>query len=316
MALFPYFKRASEPGLLATRLTGGELTYTHLRRLGEDRPVVTLCGLRVLPDDGEPLNRWARETGASRFRCSTLLNQGDYRLLGVDAPPVPADELKNAVRWKIKDMVDFRVEDAAVDVLGIPEPSDSAARPKRLLAVAARGDMVQSCMARWRRAKVPLCIIDIPELAQRNVAALLEEGGRGLAVLSFSQAGGLLTFTLRGELCLARHIDVSWAQLQRADAEHRPKLFERIALELQRSLDHFDRQFQALPLSRLVLAPQPEDIGLQGFLADNLYLPVTELDLREILAFERAALDGLTPAVQAACFLALGAALRLDEERT
>jgi MSHA biogenesis protein MshI len=314
MTRFPLFQRAIEPGLLAMRLSGGELSYAHLRRLGEDRPVVTLCGLRALPADGETLSRWAREVRVQRFRCSTLLNPGDYRLLAVDAPPVPAEELKNALRWKIKDMVDFRVEDAAVDVLTVPEIGNDASPPKRLLAAVARADVVRACMARWRRAKAPLAIIDIPELAQRNVAALLEEEGRGLALLSFSQTGGLLTFTLRGELCLARHIDVSWLQLQRADAEQRLRLFERIALELQRSLDHFDRQFQALPLSRLILAPQAEDLGLQGFLADNLYLPVTELDLREILSFERAALDGLTPSVQSACFLALGAALRLEEE--
>lgn len=314
MMRLPFFKRPVEPGLLAVRLTGGDLSYAHLRRLGEDRPVVTLCGVRTLADDGEPLNRWAREIRAERFRCSALLNSGDYRLLGVDTPAVPEAEIKNAVRWKIKDMVDFRVDDAAVDVLGVPDPGDSAARPKRLLAVAARGDMVRACMSRWQRVKALLEIIDVPELAQRNVAALLEEEGRGLALLSFSQTGGLLTFTLRGELCLARHIDVSWPQLQRADAEHRLRLFERIALELQRSLDHFDRQFQALPLSRLVLAPQSRDLGLQAFLADNLYLPVTELDLREVLSFERAALDGLNAETQAACFLALGAALRLDEE--
>jgi MSHA biogenesis protein MshI len=314
MAFFSPFKRKTEPGLLATRLTGGELSYAHVRRLGEDRPVVALCGARLLSGDDEALARWARELGANRYHCSTLLNSGEYRLLGVDAPPVPDAEIKNAVRWKIKDMVDFRVEDAAVDVLAIPGDTDGASRQKRLLAVAARADTARKCMARWRRAKVPLEIIDIPELAQRNVAALLEEEGRGLALLSFAESCGLLTFTHEGELCSARQIDVSWPQLQRADQEQRTRLFERIGLELQRSLDHFDRQFQALPVSRLVLAPLAEDIGLHAYLADNLYLPVMALDLREILSFERLALDSLTQVVQSACFLALGAALRLEEE--
>ena len=38
---------------------------------------------------------------------------------------------------------------------------------------------------------------------------------------------------------------------------------DRLVLELQRSLDHFDRQFSYITLSRLLLAPLPADLGVQ-----------------------------------------------------
>ena len=44
---------------------------------------------------------------------------------------------------------------------------------------------------------IPLEVVDVPELAQRNLAHLLELEGRGLALLALDERGGLLTFYLR-----------------------------------------------------------------------------------------------------------------------
>src|SRR5438067_7603301 len=49
--------------------------------------------------------------------------------------------------------------------------------------------------------------------AQRNISALLEPEGRGVAMLSFDADGGLLTVTFKAELYLARRIDVTLEQL-------------------------------------------------------------------------------------------------------
>ena len=59
--------------------------------------------------------------------------------------------------------------------------------------------------------EVELGTIDIPEMAQRNLSSMLETDGRGIAMLSFGEDGGLLTVSCRGELYLSRRIDVSSA---------------------------------------------------------------------------------------------------------
>ena len=56
-------------------------------------------------------------------------------------------------------------------------------------------------------------------------------------------------------------------------------------LDLQRTLDHFDRQFSYLTVSRLLLAPLPADLGIRERLAENLYVPVQTMDLAEVLDF-------------------------------
>jgi MSHA biogenesis protein MshI len=140
---------------------------------------------------------------------------------------------------------------------------------------------------------------------------MLEPEGRGIAMLSFGEDGGLLTVSWRGELYLSRRIDVTLAQLLDGDHERRHQSFDKITLELQRSLDNFERQFSFISVARLVLAPSGAD-GLQEYLASNLYTRVETLDLGQLLDLD-AIPELREPARQQRFFVAIGAALRAGE---
>jgi MSHA biogenesis protein MshI len=163
----------------------------------------------------------------------------------------------------------------------------------------------------FTQAKVPLQVIEIGETAQRNLAALFETDRRALATLSFSEEGGMLTFTASGELYLSRRIEISLDQLVGVQPEARDQLFERITLELQRSLDHFDRQFSNIPIARLLLAPLPQDIGLAAYLAGNLSAPVESVNLGDVLDFHQVP-ELREAAEQNLRWRTLGAALRVE----
>jgi MSHA biogenesis protein MshI len=128
-------------------------------------------------------------------------------------------------------------------------------------------------------------VIDIPETAQRNVAALDERDARGVGLLYFDDAGGLLTVTSGGELYLARRFDFTMSQIRRDDDDYREDLYNRILLELQRTLDNFERQYSQIALSRLMLGPVPEPTPLAAYLESNLGVRVAEVALEEVLEF-------------------------------
>jgi MSHA biogenesis protein MshI len=175
--------------------------------------------------------------------------------------------------------------------------------------VAAKNEIVQGQVAQFERAKIALQVIDIPETAQRNIAELYETADRGIGMLSFDHAGGLFTLSFLGELYLARRLDLTWSQLVGAQESQRQAYFERIGVELQRSLDHFERQYQNITLSELVLGPMPEDIGLVAFLSSQLYLPLRQINLADALEF---AGDDMGVDEQWQLLRVLGAALRLE----
>lgn len=286
------------------------LCVAHTRPGSAGKPLVTVCGtVQASLANPASVAKAAREMRMANHHCSTLLPLSDYQMLVVEAPNVPPDELKAAMRWRVKDMLDYHIDDATIDVLDIPPDKNSQARSHSMYAVAARNEVIRKNVSLCDEAKIPLEVIDIPEMAQRNIANLIEQPGRGVALLSFDEQGGLLTVSFEGELYLSRHLDVSWRDLAGAGADMQQNFFDRITLELQRSIDHLERQFQFISVNQLWLAPLPDAEPLRAYLAANLYLPVNVLDLNELFDFSRVpALSA--PENQVRFFLPLGATLR------
>lgn len=307
------FRKSPQASLVAISVRPDRIDAAKVSRNGSAPPVVEICtsGSRRRGSDEEDLEALRRELHLDRFRCGTLLGASEYQLQLLESPSVPDNELKSAVRWKLKDVLDYPVEAATVDLVRVPADPNAPTRGKSVYAVAAKNSVVASHMKLFRQARIPLQVIDIPELAQRNLASLLETEGRGLALLSFGPEGGMLTFTSGGELYLSRRIEIGLDMLVNADPERRVQMFERITLELQRSLDHFDRQFSYVPLARLVVGPLPPDLGLEAYLARNLYVPVETVDLSTVLDFGGRE-ELRDPLQQQRFFHLLGAALRSE----
>jgi MSHA biogenesis protein MshI len=303
------FSRKPSAGLAAVALTGERVEVAHVSR-GAELPLVEFCvHVPVSPAEApEALQKLRRELHLDRYRCSTLLPTSKYQMQLLDAPTVPDAELKSAVRWRLKDYLDYPVESATVDVLSVPS-GPAAGRGRSVYAISARNQDIESCMKTFSAAKLGLEVIDIAEMAQRNLATLFEVDQRAIAMLSFGEDSGLLTFTAQGELYLTRHIEITRQQLLDAANGQREQLFDRIALELQRSLDHFDRQFSYVPLSRVLLAPLPADFGLADFLKGNLSATVEDVNLAEVLDLQKVGAL-IEPEEQMLRWLILGAALR------
>lgn len=256
------------------------------------------------------LEKLVKELHLGAFQFTTLLAPDEYQILMVDAPNVPVDELKTAIRYRIKDSLTCHVDDATVDVLQIPGAKNAGARVQSLYAVAASNEVIKKHISLFEKANINLSVIDIPEMAQRNIAELYETPERGLVLLVFDERGGLLTFTCDGELYLSRRLEVTSGQIRDANEEMRHQYFDRVELEVQRSLDYFDRQFHQISLSRmLVCAPGGQE--LVQMLTSNLGLAVEALDVSQVMDISA------VPALQRVEFVteslsAIGAALRQE----
>lgn len=301
-------KQAAGDGWTSVIFGTDRIVVADVLRRTDARPQVRACD--SFAREGGELDALKRLKNAKRLscnRCTTLLWHGQYQLLQVDAPDnakdMPHEELREAMRWRVKEMVDFPIETAGMDVIVLP-PAGS--HSPQLWAVVANREALQSRVHLFQDAKIPLAAIDIPELAQRNIAALFEEPNRGLAVVAFDGKGGRLTISYQGELYTVRYLDVSGTDLASAQAEAQ---YERVLLDIQRTLDNFDRNYSAIPLSRLLVGPLPGGERFIAYLAANLSLPVVSANLADVFDFE--AVPGLAEvSAQYENWRALGAALR------
>jgi MSHA biogenesis protein MshI len=297
---------------LAVAIEPEAIKFAHVLHAEGERPQATDWWSVAGPpaDQAGLLQVSAKEHGLARASCTTLLEPADYQILLVEPPNVPADELKAAIRWKIKDLIEYHIDDATIDVFEVRAEGEAKGSAKAMYAVAAPNEVVQKRIALFEDARVPLRIIDIPEMAQRNVAALFESKDKATAMLAFSPWGGLLTISLHGELLLTRRLEVTSVQL--GQREHGSHYRERVAIEITRSLDIFDRQRLSAGVGEVLLAPLPQDPELEQFLRDRLYVPVAAVALTKVMDFGRGGEP--TPQEQSEYFHLFGAALRAEEK--
>lgn len=303
-------KRTAGRGAVAVCCRNSRVDVARVQRGNDAQPVLDLCAsLAIEETEADTLASLRRDYHLARTPCVTLMPTADYQLQMMEAPEVPEAELRSAVRWRLKDVLDYPPDAATVDVITVPADPNAPGRGRSVYAVAARNEVIAERMTLFAEAKLSLRAIDIPEMAQRNMAAMFEVPERALAMLNLAPERGLLTFTAGGELYLARSIDVGLSQLQTAEGGLRNQLLERVVLEVQRSLDHFDRQFSYLPVSKLVLAPFPEELGLQSQLSESLYVEIEEARLENCMDISQVP-ELASRDMQAEQFLTIGAALR------
>ena len=284
MTFLPRFGRNGQSSWTVIQAGSSTLRFVRGDMEAPRKPRLLDFGEALAGSDKADLSRAAKTlripTGG---RYALLLREPDYRIHLMDAPNVPPAELKSAMKWHLKEIIDFPVEEASYDILDLPADRRGADQPRSVYAVAARQTVLKSYVDQLDKARLPVTVIDVPEMAQRNIAALYEEENRAVALLHLGEEDGLLTVSAGGELYLARRLDISLTQIRSTEGDARNDLFSRILLQLQRTLDNFERQFSFVGISKLLLGPQPEDTGLFDYLSGNIGIRVEMVDLQAVI---------------------------------
>jgi len=238
------------------------------------------------------------------------LGRTQYRLRVMSEPAVPQREMHSSLRWSLSTEGDSSLEEVNLAWMRIPTEDQLPSRPKQLYAVTTTKAWLAARLAAWRQAGVRPKVVDIRETALRNIAGALERPGEGLALVSADAEGVGMVFTHQGSLYLDRYIEQPLAEVRAADAATRIRLHERIALQLMRSIDVIGRSYPFMPVTRVVVAPAPEALGLLEFLTEHLPLTVEPLDLNQVFDLGKVPALAQSSALQARCLVPLGAALR------
>ena len=288
----------------------GAMCAVSVRRGPGGRPQTVKCAHRAagMPA-AEALQELAQQVAVLGFPWVMALQRSDYQMLVLSEPVVLAAEMEQSLRWALGSMVDYPISEAHVTWIKIPTAELQPNHAHQLYGIVARHSLIKAQEALFQKCKLSLQALDVRETGQRNIAALLEKKREGLGLIYLAPAGVNITFTYDGELYLDRFIEQPLADLLLADGAQRQEMFERIALQVSRSVDFIDRNFPFMPIQRMVVAPLPQPLGLTEYLAANLSLPVEQLDLT--LIFDLSLTPELAvPENQWRYFIALGAALR------
>jgi MSHA biogenesis protein MshI len=136
------------------------------------------------------------------------LERAQYRLVSTEVPDVPREEWRDAMRWRLKDQVDFPMDDALLEVLAVPQDTQLRQMFPAIALVVQRADYDRLALEAddvglsWSAA-------DTAETALRNLSAMAEVEGQAHALLVFGESHGMLVITYQGELLMTRNIEVA-----------------------------------------------------------------------------------------------------------
>ncbi|WP_147306601.1 MULTISPECIES: type IV pilus biogenesis protein PilM [unclassified Wenzhouxiangella] len=302
----PFRKRTRSHAVTGLHLTPRVLTTVSVDHQRGRKPRLMAARCETLTGGGD-LEKTLREVSPGRHSpVNLVLADGQYELLLVDAPRVEPSELRAAVRWKVRNLIDFHIDDAVIDVFEIPGQSNRPQGQAMMYAVAARSRELREYIDLIERSDLNLSVIDITEMALRNLAAQLEADVRGVAMLYLDENHGILTITRQGDLYLSRRLETGTSQLfDRPEAS-----FDQIALEVQRSLDYYDSHYGQPPLAALSILPGfASHEALVESLSERLNFDVTGYRAEDVVTSE----VELPNEYLAELLIALGGALRHEE---
>lgn len=283
------------------------VAFAHIRRPATQQPYLVSC--EFLPaetgiDIAELLRTRLFKLGLAGAPCNLVMSAGNYQLILGEAPKVPAEELAEALRWRIKDLVQFPIAEAVVDAFLLPE--DSARGTSRMAyAVATQRKNIETLVASTKTAGLTLKNIDIPELVLRNLAEACCDTKRGVAIVKLQQGGGSLQIIRDGNLYLSRQFSLSYNAGLLDDLPG-----EALVLELQRSLDYFERQMRQVPPSHIYLCGENVTADkLTPEIRNALAVAIHVLDINAGVQIDKS----IPEHVLALSLNAIGAALRQDQ---
>jgi MSHA biogenesis protein MshI len=309
--LLALFKKKAHSARAGIVLEPDAVITAVIRRRAGMKPLLTHCSAQSAGKGDAGISSVIAKLPLARTAINAVMSADDYQLVQVEAPEVLPSELKAAVRWRLRDVINFHIDDAVVDVFEIPDQSRRN-QTKMLFAVAARSSAVQRLATTLSPLATDLEVIDIPELCLRNLAALLPQDQRGVALLVLDQNHAQLLLTRQSVLYLTRRIDFTRGNSISFNAEaSEPEIdASSLALELQRSLDYYESHFDQTPIADLVIAPNHADAAkLATALKSETSLKISLLDPNELLELG----EGVELPKSGAYLAAIGAALREDQ---
>lgn len=280
------------------------MALAYVQWQADGTPRLVRCLFREAPahQQGETVCQMVQELGLEGLPASVVLPPSAYQLLLVDRPDVPDTDLRDALRWKLKELTGDAPENVTIDAFPLPQDAYRG-RSRMAYLVVAENEKVAHAEA-LRASGARLSAIDITEMAMRNIGLLLlGQEQRNLALLRLGPSGGLITIQHGSDLYMARRIE------RGAGAYGGPGGFESLALEIQRSLDYFENQLGKGLINQMALLPSPgESPELLESLRANLSVNIERLNLAQWLPDA----PMLSEHVQSRCAIAIGGALRQE----
>ncbi len=307
MRLLDIFRKPAKSGLLGIEVSPYGIALAWIDRPESGSNGTCQCHYiegNDLAENGRSLKKYLSDCSLDNMPAHVVLHPAIYHIHFIDRPEVEDEELDEAVRWKIKDLVDVPVKDLVIDAFALPGDAYRGGQ-KKVYAVTIERELLQEIVSTIEASGADIKSIGISELAVSNVVSMMHDDVGGAVMLRMRNSNGTINLSDAGDLYLTRQIESGVSMLETSDESVRDGMMENFLLEIQRSLDYYDNQLGKGGIKNFLMAPTRVDHHLiEDCLRDQLGIEVRSIDVNDLFEVEQA----IPFELQSNCFAAIGAA--------
>lgn len=347
---WPWQRNASGERLVVS-WSGQAMSYVHAKRAGNDFKIIRAGVEVQGSDSREDFVRRLQALGLKGVHAKFMLKPEQYQLLQIEAPAVAPEELRSAARYQIKEMVDVHLDDLTIDVLRVGDGQGRAASQLFVVAAnnaVVRDAMELADAMQWNVRVIDVQdmaqrnLQTVAEPQRAHACLIVAEGRQALLTIS---AGGELYYSRRLDLPEG-FMAMTWtavAAVEQAPVDAYTPVEEyvpdygggygaaftttgaasaspetsdidraqRLLVEVQRSIDLWDRTWSNLPLAGLQVFAGERSDELADWLRRDTGQNVQALAVGATFS----GWEAVSPSDQAYCLPLLGVLLR-TENRT
>ena len=209
--------------------------------------------------------------------CQLVLAPSEYQIVQIDRPNVSEEEMNQALKWQIKELVSIAPEDMVVDYFDGPTLAGGV---QKLNVVCASKNELARYVQALHQNNLTLSSINIEEFAFAQL--LPEQSDAHLLLVQQPNEELVILIVKQGQLFFYRRLRGFSELAQKTQDELAFGMVDSISLEIQRSTDFFERQLKQAPIKSIkVLIPNENEAFIARKLSENTNIAVEMLSMPE-----------------------------------
>ncbi|WP_286270026.1 MSHA biogenesis protein MshI [Thalassotalea hakodatensis] len=210
-------------------------------------------------------------------QCHLVLSSKHNQVVQIDKPALPEEEINSALKWQIKDLVSIPPENMVIDYFDAPKTSNDS---DKIHVICAAKDMLATWLTSLNTQQLSVASITIEEFAFAALMPNIDDAK--ILLCQQPNEDMLLLIVKQGRLYFQRRLR-GMAQIgEKTEQELSFGTIDSLSLEIQRSMDYFERQMKQAPIKSIeVLVPIENEAYLARCLAENANVAVNLFTMPE-----------------------------------
>jgi MSHA biogenesis protein MshI len=210
------------------------------------------------------------------FPCHWVLYPGQYQLITTDNIDVAENELAQAIKWRVKGLIEYSIDDVTIDACIIPPHGINGQRNK-VFVIAAQTSWLQTRLKIFEQSYLNVRKIIHADMAIRNLI-MAKEILHGPFICFYLDASICkIIIYFANDLYLVRQLTLDFSSKKASS-----QVYNSIILELQRSSDYCVSELKLSPPVKLLVSPKVSTYhGLLARIKDEINIPIESIKLMD-----------------------------------